>query len=111
MDAKLGILTETVSAAAGMQKERHKTFDNHTEPPYFRKLVEAAAVGPVTCCEEARVSVVGNSLYTSARYARTWWGRGGGGSQAEPGASAKGHLANGIFCVYKYQLATQLDSQ
>jgi hypothetical protein len=40
-----------------------------------------------------------------------WWWRGGGASQAELGTSAKGHLADRIFCIYKYQLATQLDSQ
>jgi hypothetical protein len=58
-----------------------------------------------------RVSVVGNSLYASARYARRWWWRGGGASQAEAGTPAKGHLADRMFCIYKYQLATQLDSQ
>jgi hypothetical protein len=38
-----------------------------------------------------------------------WWRRGGGVSQAEPGTSAKGHLAVGVFCIYKCQLAPQLD--
>jgi hypothetical protein len=52
-----------------------------------------------------RVSVVGNSLYTPTRR------RGGSASQAEPGTSAKGRLADGTFCTYKYQLATQVDSQ
>jgi hypothetical protein len=55
------------------------------------------------------VSVIGSSLYASARYAR-WW-RGGGVSQAEPRTPAEGHLADRMFCIYKYQLATQLDSQ
>jgi len=32
-------------------------------------------------------------------------------SQAEPGTSAKGHLADGAFCTYKYQLAAQVDRQ
>ena len=45
MDVELGIPTETVSAAAEMQKECHKTFDNHTEAQYFPKLVEAATFG------------------------------------------------------------------
>ena len=54
-----------------------------------------------------RVSVIGNNLYTSARYAR-WW-QGGGVLQAEPGTQAKGHLAGGIFRIYNYQLATQVD--
>jgi hypothetical protein len=40
-----------------------------------------------------------------------WWWRGGGASQAELGTSAKGHLTDRIFCIYKYQLATQLESQ
>jgi hypothetical protein len=54
------------------------------------------------------VSVPGNSLYPPARYVE--W-RGGGVSQAEPGTSAKGHLADGTFCIYMYQLATQVDRQ
>jgi hypothetical protein len=45
MDAELGILTEIVSVAADKPKECHKAFDNSTEPPYFRKLVEAAISG------------------------------------------------------------------
>jgi hypothetical protein len=30
-----------------------------------------------------------------------WWQRGGGASQAEPGASVKGHLADRFFCIYE----------
>jgi hypothetical protein len=56
------------------------------------------------CLEE---SVIGNSLYTLARYAR-WW-RGGDVAQAELGTPARGHLADGRFVYYKYQLATQVD--
>jgi hypothetical protein len=66
MDAKLGILTEIVSAAAGMQKERHNTFDNRTEPPYFEKLVEAATVGPVTEGDPSRA--LGDEGRRSARF-------------------------------------------
>jgi hypothetical protein len=39
------------------------------------------------------------------------WRRGDSVPQAEPGTSAKGHLADGTFCIYKYQLATQVDRQ
>jgi hypothetical protein len=42
MDAELGVSTEIASVTAGVQEECHKPFDNHTEPTYFRKLVEAA---------------------------------------------------------------------
>jgi hypothetical protein len=45
MDAELGLPTEIVSVTAGVQEECHKTFDNHTESTYFRKLVEAAISG------------------------------------------------------------------
>jgi hypothetical protein len=45
------------------------------------------------------VSVLGNSLYTSARYRKKverWW-RSDGASQAGPGASAKGRLTGRMF--------------
>src|SRR5277367_5690534 len=51
--------------------------------------------------------VLDNRLYTLARYAR--WRRGGDAAQEEPGTPARGHLANGRFVYYKYQLATQVD--
>src|SRR5277367_6539638 len=57
------------------------------------------------CCLEE--SVIGNSLYTLARYARRWGG--GDVAQAEPGTPARGHLADGRCVYYKYQLATQVD--
>ena len=57
------------------------------------------------CCLEELV--IGNSLYTLARYARRWGG--GNVAQAEPGTPARGHLADGRFVYYKYQLATQVD--
>jgi hypothetical protein len=51
-------------------------------------------------------------IHVSQVVARWWrWRRGGGVSQAEPGTSAKGHLADGAFCIYKFQLAPQLDRQ
>ena len=57
------------------------------------------------CCLEK--SVLGNSLYTLARYARRW----GGGNvvEADPGTPARGHLADGWYVYYKHQLATQVD--
>src|SRR5207248_2118343 len=57
------------------------------------------------CCLEE--SAIGNSLYTLARSARRWGG--GNVAQAEPGTPARGHLADGRFLYYKYQLATQID--
>jgi hypothetical protein len=45
------------------------------------------------CCLEE--SVLGNSLYTSARYARRWGG--GDVAQVELGTPARGHLADGGF--------------
>src|SRR5277367_2014016 len=51
--------------------------------------------------------VLDNRLYALARYAR--WQRGGDVAPEEPGTPARGHLANGRFVYYKYQLATQVD--
>jgi hypothetical protein len=51
--------------------------------------------------------VLGNRLYMLARYAR--WRRGGDVAMAEAGTPARGHLADGRFVYYKYQLATQVD--
>jgi len=48
MDSEVGIPTEFVPAAVDKTKECHKTFDNPTEPQYFRKLIEAAISGAET---------------------------------------------------------------
>jgi hypothetical protein len=59
-----------------------------------------------------RVSVIGNSLYTSARYVR--W-RGGGMVMAYRRQDQTRQLEDTwpveCSCIYKYQLAAQLDSQ
>ena len=65
------------------------------------------------CCEKAacqlppmgyiasrpRVGCRQQPIHVSQVVAR-WW-RGGGVSQAEPGTSAKGHLADGVFCLLR----------
>jgi hypothetical protein len=58
-----------------------------------------------------RISVVGDGLYTSARYARRWWW-GGGASQAEPDASARGHLADRtLVSISVSSLLRQIDNK
>ena len=55
-----------------------------------------------------KVMVVVATMESSG--SQTWW-RGGGVSQAEPCTSAKDTWPIERFCIYKYQLATQVDRQ
>ena len=63
--------------------------------PFAAVLTGAGGVGGASGGRE----VIGNSLYTSARYARRWGGD--DVAQAEPGTPARGYLADGRFVYLK----------